>query len=169
MTANKKVSSADVLILNSILQKIIDLVIHVDTQINIMMVFSSAIFLFSTAKLYDANGRLPLYIITLVVFSGLSIIVSLMAIHPPRFMRKKGQKESMFYHRRVQGFPSADQYVRELSEMFKNRKKVVSEYGREVYNLSKYYYRPKRELYKLARSLLIIGFFLSVVFLLLGY
>lgn len=154
--------------LNGILEKATVFVRHFDTQTNILVGVSSAIFLFVfsvAARQETVNTSL----IVLGIFSGLSALLSLYAIHPPRFMRKKRQEESLMYNKKVASFPSYNEYKDALREVVKNREEILRQYSIEIYNLYKYYYHPKRKLFNAARNILILGVFISLLILLSSF
>lgn len=147
--------------LNGILEKATAFVRHFDSQTNVLVSISSAILLLVVSRMYSQEViNIPLLI--LGSFAGISALVSLYAIHPPRFMRKKRQEESLMYNKKVANFPSYVEYKDKLREVMEDREKVLQQYSMEIYNLYKYYYRPKRKLFNTARNLLIAGVFLSL-------
>jgi len=151
--------------LTGIMQKASDFVRHLDSQANILISISSAIFLFSISRLYE-QGISYIPLVLLAFFAALSALVGLCAIHPPRFMRKQNQKESIMYGKAVSGFSSADAYQDALRDVLQDREKVLEQYATEIYNMHKYYYRPKRQLFNIARNLLLSGVLLSLLSLL---
>jgi len=135
---------------------------HLDTQTNILVGVSTAVFLFSLSRvLSEAAGQAPFVVLSF--FAGLSSFVGLFAIHPPKFMRKRGQEESLMYHKQIIGFSSPLEYARQILAVIDDENRIIKEYATEIYNVSKYYYRPKRRLFHMARNLLILGIFLSFV------
>lgn len=151
-----------ILVLNTNLQKVVGLINQIDLQVNITMVLGSAAFIFSVSNI-SKNSQPHYSLVVLGIFSALSALSALMAIHPPRFMRKRGQEESIFYHRKIAAFPSMEEYRDNIKGILSDEGNIVEEYSKEIYNLSKYYYRPKREFFRAARNLLIIGIFISFI------
>lgn len=151
---------AAVRFLNGLLEKSVSLVRHVDTQANIIIGLSSAVFLFSATQL-SRNGETA-YLAVLTISSAISAIVGLFAIHPPRFMRKKGQEESLMYMRKIWSYGSGEKYGEELERVTGDRDTTIKQYAREIYNLAAYYYRPKRFLFNISRNIFIIGLVLSL-------
>lgn len=144
----------------SIMVKCVDYVKMLDTQINILVGISSAILIFSVSQFL----KTPILIfLILTLFSALSCIAALYAIHPPRFMRKCNQKESLMYHGRILRRENAETYTKELIERMNTPEKVVEQYAREIYNTYQYYYRPKRRLFKWSRNLLMFGVIASLI------
>lgn len=95
-------------------------------------------------------------------FSAMATVIALLAIHPPRFMRKTGQEESLMFTKRIANFASFQEYEKELVKILDKPEKIVNQYAIELYNLSKYYYRPKRSLFNLARNILLTGVALTL-------
>ena len=132
---------------------------HLDTQTNILVGVSTAIFLFSLSRVLSEGGHLPFVLLSF--FAGLSSFVGLFAIHPPKFMRKRGQEESLMYHKHIIGFSSPAEYAKQILAVVDDENRIIKEYATEIYNVSKYYYRPKRILFHMARNLLILGILVS--------
>lgn len=149
--------------LNAVLQKSQSFTQHMDNQISILIGLSTAISAFFASQLKNSGGQGSLPLVILTVFPLLSAVTGLFAVHPPRFMRKRNQPESLMYNKKVIGFASAEEYARELEKTTLSQKEVLEQYAEEIYNLSKYYYRPKRDLFHLSRNILIIGFLASLV------
>jgi hypothetical protein len=148
-------------ILNSMLQKATEMATHFDIQINILIGIGLAVVAISVSHLDAGNNILPFSI--LVFFSVLSTIASLYAIYPPKRMRKRGQEDSLFYNKKVTSFSSEKKYDDAVRELLADRDSVIFQYSTEIYNIYKYHYRPKRELFKLARNLLISGIVLGLI------
>ena len=135
---------------------------HIDTQLNIIVGLSAAIFAFAAANF--GRGGANLAFDMLGFFSALSATFALLAIHPPKFMRKRGQTESLMYNKRISEFGSSREYYDALSGTLKSKEAIIGQYASEIYNIYKYYYRPKRKLYKITRNTLLAGIVLSLVF-----
>lgn len=154
--------NAVVLLLNAILQKISLYTQHLDIQSNMTIVLSSAVLIFSASKLSQQNAsNLSWSLLILCMFSAISAILGLFAINPPHFMRKKGQKESLFYHSAIAKYDSPEYYFENFYKMMKSEKEYIKEATKEIYNLSRFSYLPKRTLSDMARTVLIAGFILS--------
>ncbi len=135
---------------------------HFDSQTNILIGINIAIAGFSISHLGN-NSELYWVSVILSFFSIISVICALYAIHPPRFMRKKGQIESLFYNKKIIKFNSSEEYSKKIFEMLENKDDLIKNYSIEIYNLYKYFYRPKRKLFKISRDLLMIGIILGFV------
>src|SRR3989338_3614752 len=77
-------------ILTGVMEKATGFVRQFDTQTNVIVGFSTAVFIFAVSMVQ--NKVFVESFMVLAFFSILSALVGLYAIHPPRFMRKKGQK-----------------------------------------------------------------------------
>ncbi|HEX9721654.1 MAG TPA: Pycsar system effector family protein [Candidatus Paceibacterota bacterium] len=157
----EKLAESTAEFLDGTLQKSYSFAQHLDTQTNILVGVSMAVFLFSLSQLTREIVHAPFVVLTL--FAGVSAFIGLFAIHPPRFMRKRGQQESLMYHKHILSFDSPEKYGKALEETIEDRIAMIHQYATEIYNVSKYYYRPKRKLFHLARNILIIGFFFALV------
>lgn len=158
--------TAAVNLLASILQKGVEFTRHIDTQSNILISICLAILIFTVTRFQSGDKTF----LILSIFSTLATLTAFFAIHPPRFMRKRGQNESLLYNKRIAKFPSAKEYRRELAQVVGNQDAIIREYATEIYNIYKYFYVPKRKLFKISRNLLFIGIILnSVVFVINFY
>lgn len=134
-------------------------------QINIIIGISIAVFTFSISRISAGDESIPLYIVG--ACSALSAIAGLYAIHPPKFMRKRGQSESLLYNKTITGAKSAENYQKQLENVIGNSDEIVRQYALEIYNMAAYYYRPKRDLFKLSRNLFLAGIILGLASLLI--
>lgn len=146
--------------LNAVIDKTNTLIHQLDSQSNILIGISLAVFIFSANRYATVSHS---YLLVLAICSGFSIITGLYAVHPPRFMRKMGQNESMMYNKKIISFKNPDEYSAELSKIIGDREAMIKQYGIELYNLSKYFYRPKRTLFKLSRNFLLLGILMSLL------
>lgn len=154
--------NAVALLLNAILQKISVYTQHLDIQSNMTIVLSSAVLIFSASRLSQQNiSNFSWSLLILCVFSALSALVALFAVNPPHFMRKKGQKESLFYHSAIARYDSPEEYFSNFYKMMESEKEYIKEATKEIYNLSRFSYLPKRTLSDLSRTILTVGFILS--------
>lgn len=169
MSTNQELSSAKVIALNAILQKTQSFAVHLDAQLNMLIVVGSAIFIFFITRFYDSSYFTPLYVIIFGIFALLSVLTALLAIFPPRFLRKKGQHESIMYHYKIGRYDNPLLYLSEVKKALATDEDLIQEYTKEIYNISKYYYRPKRVLFEISRNFLFIGFVLSLLAFLSEY
>jgi hypothetical protein len=149
------------------MKKATEFVRHFDTQTNTVVGISSAIFIFSATRLVGAS-EISYVFLSLATFSGLSALTALYAIHPPKFMRKRGQEESLIYNGSAVRYTTPDEYYDAIISKTQTPDDIVKQMSLEIYNLYRYYYRPKRKLFKISRLLLIVGITLALVSLLLG-
>src|SRR3990167_7052656 len=152
----KKDIGATIRFLNGILEKRDTFARHIDSQVQILIGLSSATFLFSGSNL-------------LGTFAALAALVGLLAIHPPRFMRKRGQNESLMYNKKISSFASSSKYEEELRRVVGDQDALIKQYSIEIYNLSKYYYQPKRKLFRISRNLYFAGIGLSLTLLIFAF
>ncbi len=146
--------------LASAIDKTNTMVQHIDDQINILIGIGIAAFVFSTTKLDSSNNKIVFAVIG--ISAALSAIVGLFAIHPPRFMRKKGQKESIIFPSQIAQMNNVDDYIAKMKDTSVSIPRIIEECSRELYNMSKYYYAPKRQLYRWSRNLFLTGIALSL-------
>lgn len=146
--------------LKGLVEKEVGFTHHLDSQTHILIGIATALFFLSVASFQEGQEELSLLIIG--VFSALSTLVGLLAIHPPRFMRKYGQTESIMFSKNIANYPSAEDYSRQLTKVVTDHEEVVDQFGKELYNLAKYYYRPKRQLFRWSRNLLLLGIALGL-------
>ena len=133
--------------------------ISIDHQVNILIGFSTAIFVFAIGEL--RHNVYEVIFLILATMAAASAIIGLLAVHPPRFSVKRGQKESLLYNREIVTFRNSDIYAERLFKTMENRDEVVRQYSTEIYNLYRYYYRPKRRLFHMARNTLLAGIILA--------
>jgi hypothetical protein len=69
-------------------------------------------------------------------------------------LRKRNQEESLMYNKKVSSLKSANEYAKQLGYSMEDEKNITEQFAIEIYNLCKYCYRPKRELFNLSRNLL---------------
>jgi len=151
--------------LGDILAKTLSQTQHIDAQINILIGINSAIFIYSTSKL-DTNSAAIFSV--LGIASVMSLIVGLLAVHPPGFLRSRSkqnidQAENLFKHSTIFGFSTPSQYGEALTKTFQDPEKIIQAYAGQIYSISKYYYRPKREMFKLSRNIMLWGMIISAI------
>lgn len=134
---------------------------HFDAQTNILIGIGVAVIGFSVSNISKDQSVLEFSI--LAIFGMSSVFCALYAIHPPKFMRKKGQQESLFYNKKICSFKSSKEYGESIKEMLSNKEMLIDNYSTEIYNIYKYFYRPKRKLFKISRDLLLSGILISFV------
>jgi hypothetical protein len=144
-----------------LLDKTYEFVHHFDTQTNILVGISTAVVAIAASGVRSETS--PFAFFVLGAFSSVSVILGLYSIHPPKFMRKKQQRESIFYNKNIIHYGSPEQYAAELTRTLKDKHEFVAQNTMEMHNLFKYYYRPKRTLFKLSRNFLMVGIILATV------
>jgi hypothetical protein len=151
----EKLAESTAQFLEGIVQKHYSFSQHLDNQVNILVGVSTAIFLFSLSQFLDDNAGKPFLV--LAVTSGVTLFIGLFAIHPPAFMRKRGQEESISYNKKIASYTSSQDYWKELRNVIDDKEEIIRQYATEIYNVSKFYYRPKRKLFHVARTVLVVG------------
>ncbi len=153
---------AHVRLLGNMLDKATSFLRHVDTQANILIGICSGLLIFSLTQTATTSAS-EAALFLLAIFSALGALSALLAVHPPRFMRKQGQKESLLYHRAVSKIASADAYAKKILQLLGDQESITEQYAREIYNIYKYTYGPKRYFFNLGRNLLLTGIASSLV------
>lgn len=152
--------------LSGALQKAENFARHMDNQISILVGLSSGLFILSVSQIKPENSDVFFPLLLFIPFSLAAALLAIFALIPPRFMRKKGQKESLLYNKEIISLGSAERYAKELKEIVRDFDKIREQYALEIYNICRYYYRPKRRLFKISRQILCAGVFLSLLALL---
>jgi hypothetical protein len=155
---------ATIKVLTSIMQKQEGFVRHLDIQINILLGICSGVFLMSVSQLKTSNFSLAF--VALAFFSATACVVCLCAIHPPKIMRKRGQKESIMYNKKIAAHSSSSEYTSIIKKSLASYDRITEQYSVEIYNLCKFYYRPKRKLFHIARIIFFTGIAFSLVIIL---
>jgi hypothetical protein len=155
---------AVVAFLDGLSNKIIERTRNIDSQSNVLIGLSTGIFLLAINELMNSE-RLHMTLSLVAFFSALSAIVALLAIRPPAWMVLKGQKQSLLYTQKIANFSSAKKYASELKKILRCDVDIFEQYATEIYNLSKYYYRPKRKLFAISRNIFLFGVISSLVIL----
>lgn len=145
--------------LNGILSKATEVILHFDIQTNILIGISTAISAFAVSNI--KNNEVVFSVLS--VFSIISVVFGLYAVHPPKFLRKRGQRESLLYNKKISNFKNSTEYSKELKKVIDDKNSLIDEYSNEIFNIYKYHYRPKRYLFKISRNFLIIGIIASVL------
>lgn len=135
-----------------------------DTQINILIGIALAAFAFTSSQFLETHN---VGYLVASIFAALSAVASLVAVHPPKFFRKKvkgyGQKKSSLFAASIAEYPSSTEYAVELIKAVKSRTIIMEQCAIDIYNISTYYYLPKRKLFRLSRNLFLIGVIVSLV------
>lgn len=148
------------------MHKALTFITHFDVQANILIGINTAMIGISLVSIN--SGYFVVSMSALAFFSTLSLIGSLYTVHPPKFLRKDNQAESLFYNKKINSFATPVDYAQALTGILSNREELVLNYSTEIYNMYKYSYRPKRNLFKLSRNLLMVGILLwLIIFLVL--
>jgi hypothetical protein len=73
------------------------------------------------------------------------------------------------YSKNIANADSAKEYAEKLAEIVKSEDKITEQYSIEIYNVYKYYYRPKRSFFKASRSVLITGLLTTSLLFIISY
>jgi len=152
--------------LQGLTEKIIDATRNVDNHANVMVGINTGILMLAISEIFQVD-HLKITFGVVAIFSAVSVFVALCAIRLPKFLVNKKHEESLFYARRIAKFSSADEYSQQLRKILSNDDAFFKEYSLEVYNLSRYYYIPKRRLLSWSRYIFVFGVMASALFLLL--
>lgn len=152
-----------ILFLSNLSDKIGDFTRHIDTQANILIAASTGVLVLAVSELTNSSHKFLPTLITLIIFSAAADILGLLAIHPPKSMRKKKQRESLLYNKKIARFETADKYSEALETCCETPESMFKEFSLEIYNLARYYYRPKRKLFNYARSVFLAGIIVSMI------
>lgn len=152
--------------LQGLTEKIIDSTRTIDNHANVMVGLNTAVFALVTSMLFEAE-HLRLTLAMIAMFSVLSAVAAVFSIRLPRIIvTKKKYRKSIFHARRIAEYDSPETYAHALREIMHNEKELFDEYAREAYNLSRYYYMPKRRMLTWSRYLFLFGVVLSSIALL---
>ena len=166
MVAEKRLRQADIMLLEGVLQRTHGYAQQLDSYANIMIALSSAVFIFSFSELQEDHSLFWLFLGTTM---GVATILSLLLVRPPRALRKRGQIESAMYSRRIVAFGSPEAYRAELARVLGSGDEMLTQYSREIYNLTRYYYLPKKFLFRWANVVLMTGMSVSLLLFLFDY
>ena len=158
------IEQIEAMFLGTILEKAHIMADNLNNQVSILVGVNSALFVFSLSQ-YLAKQSDIIFLI-LSFFTGATSLIGLLAVHPPNFMRKRNQPESIMFNKKITSYASPDDYAGILLETMKNREAIFKEYAREIYNVSKYYYQPKRKLFNFARNIFIVGMVVTFLYFL---
>jgi len=148
--------------LSDLMRKQNDIRNMLDTRANIIIGFNSALVLFlisGSAKEMLGGFTFSIILITLI----LSLFSAILALKPPKFLRKKGQAESIFYHDYMTGKPE-EEYEKEVFEVMDEEKMIFRSYITEAYNMSKFSNKPKKFYAHLSIRILIYGILITIIF-----
>jgi len=153
--------------LEGLSNRIIDITHTVDSHANVMIGINTGIFVLVVSQLFRVN-TLKITLGVVAVFSVISALCAILAIRLPHFFtRRHPHEESMLHAPRISKFNSADLYAQELKTIVKNEDELFRQYSLEAYNLSRYYYLPKRRMLAWSRYFFVFGVMISGLFLLL--
>ncbi|MEN8252546.1 MAG: hypothetical protein ABFQ53_03135 [Patescibacteria group bacterium] len=161
--------SSDVSFLEGLTKKTIDATHTVDNHANVMIGINTGIFIFVNSQLFVADS-LHVTMGVVALFSAGSALAAVFATRLPRsllFFKRRSHEKSVLHAQQIAQFESANVYAEKLEEMMSSEKEMIRQHALEAYNLSKYYYVPKRQMLSLSRYLFVVGVLFSSVFLLM--
>ncbi len=162
---NEKLISID--FLEGLTKKIIDATHTVDNHANVMIGINTGIFIFVISKLFEYDS-LKITMGVVALFSACSVIAAMLAIRLPRLLTKRYHHEvSVLHATKIAKFSSAKKYADALQKIIKDEDEIFRQHALEAYNLSKYYYTPKRKMLAWSRYFFLFGVMASGTFLLL--
>ena len=152
--------------LQGLTEKIIEATRAVDNHANVMVGINTALFALVITMLFQVE-HLKATLGIIALFSAASAIAAVFAIRLPHILAHKRHPESLFYARHIASYPSADAYAAQLRAVVADERELFRQYAREAYNLSVYYYLPKRRMLSWSRYLFVFGVVASALFLVL--
>jgi hypothetical protein len=154
---------AVVIFLDGLVNRIVNSTRNVDTQCSVLIALNTTILALSLTAMAQ-NDRFHLALLCLAVGTTLSAVLALCAVRPPKFLVKDGPEEGLMYTKRIVRYESAKEYSKDLIKILRHDEELFHHYAMEIYNLSKYYYRPKRNLYSISRNIFLLGIIFAVFF-----
>lgn len=152
--------------LQGLTEKIIDSTRTIDNHANVMVGLNTAIFALVISMMLQVD-HLRFVMSIVALFSFISAIAAIFAIRLPRIIaRNNNYQKSLFHAPRIAQFKSVDEFSNALLATMASDDDLLKEYAREAYNLSKYYYMPKRKMLTLSRYFFLFGAITSSLFLL---
>ncbi|MBI5421283.1 MAG: hypothetical protein HZA35_03160 [Parcubacteria group bacterium] len=148
-----------------ILRKQIDLGRQIETRANIIIAISGATLTFSLNSLRSGNSP---EIFSMAITAALAILFSLMALKPPKILSTKHQRQSVFYHTAIAS-KTSEEYIDTLKKASESLDDVLSQYGLEIYNVTKYSVLYKKRFAHLAITVLTLGFVVSLFLVLFRF
>ncbi len=152
--------------LEGLTKKVIDAAHTVDSHANVMVGINTGIFVLVISMLFEVEV-LRVTMGMVAIFSALSAIFAIFAIRLPHIFVHNEREKSLLHAPRIAEFGSAESYADELQKMLNNDQEIFRQHALEVYNLSRYYYIPKRKMLSYSRLFFLCGVIASAVFLLL--
>lgn len=152
--------------LQGLTEKIIESTHTLDNTANVMVGLNTAVFALVTSMLFESE-HLQITLGIIAFFCVLSIFFAVFAIRLPHILsNRKHHRKSLFHARRIAEYDCAETYAKALHKVIHNEEELFEEYAREAYNLSRYYYMPKRRMLTWSRYFFAFGVVLSSMVLL---
>lgn len=152
--------------LEGLTKKVIKAIRTVDSHANVMVGLNTGIFVLVVSKLFEVEVlRFTMGVVA--IFSAASSVAAIFAIRLPRFFVRRDHEPSAFHVQEIAEYKNADEYADELKKIITDDKEMFRQHSLEAYNLSRYYYIPKRRMLAWSRYLFVFGVMASGMFLLL--
>jgi hypothetical protein len=144
-------------ILTDILRKQLDLGKQVESRANVVIGLSGAAIALAITKVSKYGPWIPV----LVAAATISILLSLLAMKPPKFLSRHGQTESLFYHTSIAS-QSEQEYAKNIAATVKDLDLVIKQYTIEIHNFVTYSLKYKKLFAHTAVMVLIFGMIAAV-------
>ena len=103
--------------------------------------------------------------ISLIIFGLtfiITIILSLFILQPLRRLRKENQEEGIIYGHQIYRI-KRDEYYKKVFELVGNSDKIIKEYAKGTYNITKYAVSPRKKIFRLMVPILIFGLIMGII------
>lgn len=150
--------------MTDILRKQMELMRQIDARASITIAFSGVILTYSINTLRNNASSDRASVFLLIIAAVSAIVLSLFALKPPKFLTKKAQRDSLFYHSAIASH-SEGEFNQLVKSTIGNIDGVIDQYALEIYNLVKYSIRFRKFFAHTAITVLGFGFLLSLAVL----
>lgn len=156
-------SLSKITFMDSLLDKQTEIRNLLDVRSNIVIGFNSAIIVILVTYFKADIVENPMLMILLGILV-VSLLLAIIALKPPHFSTKKGQKESLFYHHYIDS-KDIDDYRKQIHGVLRDENQIYDAYITEVYNLTSYSNIPRKFYLYSSLRVLIYGLgFVSLVY-----
>lgn len=158
---------SQVTFMDSLLDKQTEIRNLLDVRSNIVIGFNSALIVILVTYFKERLMESPALWVLLATLI-LSLFLAIVALKPPHYHSKKGQKESLFYHHYIDS-KNIDEYRREIHQALENKDQIFDAYITEVYNITKYSNVPRKFYLYSSLRVLIYGIGLVILVFLISF
>lgn len=149
--------------MDSLLDKQTEIRNLLDVRSNIVIGFNSALIVILVTYFRQSIVENPVLMILLGVLVA-SLLLAIIALKPPHFSTKKGQKESLFYHHYIDE-RSLEDYRTQIHGVLRDENQIYDAYITEVFNITKYSNIPRKLYLYSSLRVLIYGIgFVSLIY-----